>query len=122
MTIHAGMTAPIAPVASEATDAPAHVRIVEVSKRLGDFAAVRNISLDIKRGEMLTLLGPSGCGKSTTLRLLAGFYQPTEGEIFLDCQGWVRLCHHRRRSSRRAGAGHSSIAVRPRGALRRAVL
>ena len=83
MTIHTGMTAPIAPVTSEATGAPAHVRIVEVSKRLGDFAAVRNISLDIKRGEMLTLLGPSGCGKSTTLRLLAGFYQPTEGEIFL---------------------------------------
>ncbi len=79
MTMHPIVKAPI----SFAANAPAHVRIVNVTKRLGDFTAVKNVSLDIARGEMLTLLGPSGCGKSTTLRLLAGFYQPTEGEIFL---------------------------------------
>lgn len=75
--------------AGRADDAPvlangAHVRLSGVTKRLGDFLAVDDISLDIARGEMLTLLGPSGCGKSTTLRLLAGFYQPTAGEILLD--------------------------------------
>lgn len=63
--------------------AAAHVRIMNVTKRLGGFTAVNDVSLEIPKGEMLTLLGPSGCGKSTTLRLLAGFYQPSEGEIFL---------------------------------------
>lgn len=47
------------------------------------FKAVDNISVDIKAGEFVTLLGPSGCGKTTTLRMIAGFEIPTEGEIFL---------------------------------------
>ncbi len=46
--------------------------------------AVRGIDLDIAKGEFLTLLGPSGCGKTTLLRLIAGFEQPSEGEILLD--------------------------------------
>ncbi|MGI6149510.1 MAG: ABC transporter ATP-binding protein [Firmicutes bacterium] len=45
--------------------------------------AVDNINLDIKEGEMVTLLGPSGCGKTTTLRMIAGFEVPTAGRIFL---------------------------------------
>lgn len=48
-----------------------------------EFKAVDNISIDIKPGEFVTLLGPSGCGKTTTLRMIAGFEIPTEGEIFL---------------------------------------
>ncbi|WP_258049568.1 ABC transporter ATP-binding protein [Clostridium weizhouense] len=48
-----------------------------------EFKAVDNISIDIKAGEFVTLLGPSGCGKTTTLRMIAGFEIPTEGEIFL---------------------------------------
>ncbi|SFC31025.1 ABC transporter ATP-binding protein [Clostridium uliginosum] len=48
-----------------------------------EFKAVDNISIDIKAGEFVTLLGPSGCGKTTTLRMIAGFEIPTEGDIFL---------------------------------------
>lgn len=49
----------------------------------GGFKAVDNISVDIRPGEFVTLLGPSGCGKTTTLRMIAGFEIPTEGEIYL---------------------------------------
>jgi spermidine/putrescine transport system ATP-binding protein len=55
-----------------------------VTKRFGDFTAVDQLTLDIERGEFFTLLGPSGCGKTTTLRMVAGFEDPTEGRILLD--------------------------------------
>ena len=54
-----------------------------VSKLFGTAAAVDRTSLEIKRGEIFTLLGPSGCGKTTTLRLVAGLEQPDAGEITL---------------------------------------
>src|SRR5918997_6308704 len=60
------------------------VRMEGVSKRFGDTVAVRSLDLDIERGEFFTLLGPSGCGKTTTLRMVAGFEDPTEGRILLD--------------------------------------
>jgi spermidine/putrescine transport system ATP-binding protein len=60
------------------------VRLEEVTKRFGDFTAVRELTLDIERGEFFTLLGPSGCGKTTTLRMVAGFEDPSEGQILLD--------------------------------------
>jgi spermidine/putrescine transport system ATP-binding protein len=60
------------------------VRLERVSKRFGDLTAVRDLTLDIERGEFFTLLGPSGCGKTTTLRMLAGFEEPSEGRILLD--------------------------------------
>ena len=60
------------------------ISIAQVSKRFGPVAAVDNISFDIHRGEFFSLLGSSGCGKTTLLRMLAGFEQPTEGEILID--------------------------------------
>jgi spermidine/putrescine transport system ATP-binding protein len=60
------------------------VQLEGVTKRFGDFPAVRDLSLDIAAGEFFTLLGPSGCGKTTTLRMVAGFEQPTEGRILID--------------------------------------
>jgi putative spermidine/putrescine transport system ATP-binding protein len=62
----------------------------------GASLVVHDLSLDIARGEFLTLLGPSGSGKTTTLMMLAGFEQPTSGEILLDGRNIARLPAHRR--------------------------
>ena len=56
----------------------------EVSKHFPTHRAVNGVSLSVARGEFFALLGPSGCGKTTTLRLIAGFEDPTEGEIRLN--------------------------------------
>ena len=56
----------------------------EITKRFGDVVALDNLSLDVRRGEFFTLLGPSGCGKSTTLKIIAGFYKPDRGKIYID--------------------------------------
>ena len=61
----------------------AGVTISGVTKRFGDFTALHALDLEVREGEFLTLLGPSGCGKTTTLRLIAGFIQPTAGTIYL---------------------------------------
>jgi len=60
------------------------ISITGVTKRFGPVTAVDNISFDIQRGEFFSLLGSSGCGKTTLLRMLAGFEQPSEGEISID--------------------------------------
>ncbi|MFT3860440.1 ABC transporter ATP-binding protein [Micropruina sp.] len=61
------------------------VRLVSVSKAYAPgHLAVDSINLDIAAGTFVTLLGPSGCGKTTTLRMIAGFEQPTEGDVLLD--------------------------------------
>jgi ABC-type Fe3+/spermidine/putrescine transport system ATPase subunit len=62
------------------------VRLESVTKRFGDVIAVNDITLNIKKGEFLTLLGGSGCGKTTTLRMVAGFLIPDKGEIFIGNQ------------------------------------
>ena len=59
------------------------VELVSVTKRFDDVIAVNNVSLKIEDGEFFSLLGPSGCGKTTTLRMIAGFETPTEGEIYI---------------------------------------
>jgi spermidine/putrescine transport system ATP-binding protein len=60
------------------------IRLEGVTKRFGEHAAVDDVSLDIGQGEFFSLLGPSGCGKTTTLRMIAGFEQPSEGRILLE--------------------------------------
>jgi spermidine/putrescine transport system ATP-binding protein len=59
------------------------VRIDKVTKRFGDVTAVDAMDLSVQSGEFYSFLGPSGCGKTTTLRMIAGFEQPTAGEIYL---------------------------------------
>ena len=65
-----------------ASSAPA-VHLDAVEKRYGDVVAVAGITLDVRDGEFFSLLGPSGSGKTTTLRMIAGFEQPTAGRIEL---------------------------------------
>ena len=72
------------------------VTLRSVSKRFGDFTAVKGIDLDIAQGEFFTMLGPSGCGKTTTLRMIAGFEEPNEGRILIDGDDVARLPAHRR--------------------------
>ena len=59
----------------------ASVELRGLTKRYGSAAVVDNISLHIEHGNLVCLLGPSGCGKTTTLRLIAGFVEPSDGEI-----------------------------------------
>jgi iron(III) transport system ATP-binding protein len=59
----------------------ASVELRELTKKYGPLAVVDNVSLTIEHGSLVCLLGPSGCGKTTTLRLIAGFVEPTYGEI-----------------------------------------
>ncbi len=66
------------------TDAPAAIRFESVTKRFGGTVAVDGLDIQVRRGEFFSLLGPSGCGKTTTLRMVAGFEQPSEGRIFLE--------------------------------------
>src|SRR5499433_2476809 len=59
------------------------VELRAVTKRFGSLTAVDAVTLKVRKGEFLSLLGPSGCGKTTSLRLIAGFEQPDEGEILI---------------------------------------
>jgi spermidine/putrescine transport system ATP-binding protein len=72
------------------------VRLDGVSKHFGDLVAVRDLDLDIGRGEFFTLLGPSGCGKTTTLRIVAGFEDPTAGRVLIEGHDVAGLPPHRR--------------------------
>ncbi len=72
------------------------VRIDDVSKRFGTFAAVERVSLAIERNEFFALLGPSGCGKTTLLRMLAGFELPSRGRITIDGDDMTRVPPNRR--------------------------
>lgn len=72
------------------------VSLKNVTKKFGSSAAVENVSLDIYEGEFLFLLGPSGSGKTTTLRMIAGYEQPTEGIIEISGQVVNEIPIHKR--------------------------
>jgi len=81
----------------ERTDlSEASVDLQGVSKAFDDFVAVREMNLEIAQGEFFTLLGPSGCGKTTTLRMIAGFEQPTTGAIKIEGTDVAGLPAHKR--------------------------
>ncbi|MDD9728642.1 ABC transporter ATP-binding protein, partial [Mameliella sp. AT18] len=67
-----------------------------ITAMYGDTVAVDQLTLEIARGELLSLLGPSGCGKTTTLRMIAGFIQPSSGHIMVNGQDITRLPPHKR--------------------------
>ncbi len=72
------------------------VQLIALTKRFDDVDAVAGIDLHIPRGEFFSILGPSGCGKTTTLRLVAGFEEPTSGSILLDGEDVARKPPHKR--------------------------
>jgi spermidine/putrescine transport system ATP-binding protein len=87
------MTPRIIPAADSREDV---ITLDHVVKRYGSYVAVQKAHFAIARGEFFSLLGPSGCGKTTTLRMIAGFEQPTEGRILLDGKDVSRVPPYRR--------------------------
>jgi spermidine/putrescine transport system ATP-binding protein len=78
---------------------PLDVQLVDVTRRYGDLEAVRRVSLDVRHGEFYSILGPSGCGKTTILRMIAGFIEPTEGQILIGGRDVLGVPPNRRPTS-----------------------
>ena len=72
------------------------IRLEHISKAFGSQKVLDDISLDIRRGEFVTILGPSGCGKTTILRLIAGFDKPDEGSIWMEGEEIADMPPHQR--------------------------
>jgi spermidine/putrescine transport system ATP-binding protein len=81
-------------VAGAAADSS--VELLGVTKRFGEFTAVDDLDLSLAKGEFFTLLGPSGCGKTTTLRMIAGFEQPSEGRVQIEGVDVAGTAPHKR--------------------------
>jgi ABC-type Fe3+/spermidine/putrescine transport system ATPase subunit len=94
-----------------------HLLLEGLTKRYGDQVAVESLSLAVARGECIALLGPSGCGKTTTLRMVAGFVEPTAGRILLDGADITRVPANRRDT----GMVFQSYALFPHMTVRRNV-
>src|SRR5262245_28414584 len=60
-----------------------HVELKSLTQRFGSQTALDGLDLSIEKGELVSLLGPSGCGKTTTIRLIAGFMEPTAGSVWI---------------------------------------
>ena len=72
------------------------VELVDLCKTFAGRAALREVRLTIRGGELVSLLGPSGCGKTTTLRIIAGFEQPDSGAVLIDGKDIVHVAAARR--------------------------
>jgi len=71
--------------------ATASITLKNLSKRFGDMVAVDDVNLDVEAGTLVCLLGPSGCGKTTTLRMIAGFEEPSEGQVLIGDEDITRI-------------------------------
>ena len=70
--------------------------VQNVSKRFKSFTAVDNVSFEVENGKFFSILGPSGCGKTTLLRIIAGFEEPSEGDIYIRSQNMADISPNRR--------------------------
>ena len=66
------------------------IQVKDVTKKYGNFIAVKNLNFEIKHGEVIGFLGPNGAGKSTTMNMLAGFIEPSEGSIIINGKDIVK--------------------------------
>jgi branched-chain amino acid transport system ATP-binding protein len=73
----------------------AELRIQDVSKSFGGVQAIGQVSLAVRRGEMVSIIGPNGAGKTTLLNMVSGFYHPDGGAIFLDDRDITHLAPSR---------------------------
>ena len=71
--------------------ATASITLKSLSKRFGDMVAVDDVNLDVEAGTLVCLLGPSGCGKTTTLRMIAGFEEPSQGQVLIGDEDITRI-------------------------------
>ncbi len=93
----------------------AFLELHEVVKNFGHNSVVRGLSLNVEKGEFVSLLGGSGCGKTTTLRMIAGFETPTAGSIRIDGQDISNV----RPSRRKLGMVFQNYALFPNMTVRR---
>lgn len=93
----------------------AFVRLINVTKKFGDVTAVNNLNLEIGKGECFSMLGPSGCGKTTTLRMVAGFEDLSDGEVYVGDQLFSspRKHHYTPPENRNFGMVFQAFAVWP---------
>jgi spermidine/putrescine transport system ATP-binding protein len=75
------------------------IEVKNISKKYGSFTAVDNISFSIKEGDFFSLLGPSGCGKTTTLRMIGGFIESEDGDIFINGRSMKNIPPNKRNTS-----------------------
>lgn len=73
-----------------------NINLKGITKKYKSVVAVKNLNLEVKEGELFCLLGPSGCGKTTTLRMIAGFIPPTNGEIYIGDKNVTNLLPNKR--------------------------
>ena len=102
-----------APAASDIAAGEVLLSVEGVSLSFGGVVAIRDVTFDIRKGEVRAIIGPNGAGKTSMLNVINGFYQPQEGRITfngqdllgLDARGWDRLYVHR-------GTGHYGFPLR----------
>ncbi len=90
--------------------APVKVRVENLCKDFGKFRAIDQVSFELKQGEVLGFLGPNGAGKTTTMRILTGFFPPSEGKVFV---GGIELFQHPREAKKKIGYLPESVNLYP---------
>jgi ABC-type Fe3+/spermidine/putrescine transport system ATPase subunit len=88
---------------------PQSVEISAISVRFGKVVPIRNLTLNVEAGELVSILGPSGCGKTTTLRAVAGFNHPFEGDIRIGGKSVINVPAN----ARNVGMMYQSYALFP---------
>ncbi|MDR3483779.1 MAG: ATP-binding cassette domain-containing protein, partial [Bradyrhizobium sp.] len=69
---------------TDSADGPVQLSVAGVAKRFGGVTAVQDISLDLRKGQILSIIGPNGAGKTSLLNMISGFYKPDSGRILLE--------------------------------------